>query len=101
MHRRHVAVAVPTWIVMPVMVAELLCALTLALSPLAHHRSLTWVGLIILLLIWLSTALLQVPSHAELTKGWNETAHTRLVWSNWIRTILWSARGLIALYLLR
>jgi hypothetical protein len=90
-----------TWIVMPVMLAELLCAIVLAMSPLAQGQYLSWVALGLLLLIWLSTALFQVPAHTELASGWNDSVHARLVQSNWIRTLLWSARSIIALWLLR
>ena len=49
--------------------------------------------------IWLSTALLQVPAHAQLARAFDGEAHRRLVDTNWIRTILWSARaaGLLCL----
>ena len=90
-----------TWVVMPMMLAELACAVALFFSTQVNASQLVWVGLALLMCIWLSTALLQVPAHAELTKGWNASAHARLVTSNWIRTLAWSVRGLIALWLLR
>ena len=90
-----------TWIVTPVMMIELLCASILMITSDTTSSSLITVGFILLILIWLSTLFLQVPAHAKLTKAWNETAHTRLVWSNWIRTIAWSIRGFLALWLLR
>ena len=90
-----------TWIVMPVMLAELACACALFFSPEARDNNAIWVASILLGIVWLSTAALQVPAHAELTRGWNEAAHTRLVLSNWVRTLAWSGRGLIALWLLR
>ncbi|NBU42099.1 MAG: hypothetical protein EBS51_15135 [Planctomycetia bacterium] len=42
--------------------------------------------------IWASTFFLQVPAHGMLTLGWDEGVHARLVATNWIRTVLWSAR---------
>jgi hypothetical protein len=50
------------------------------------------VGLALLVGIWASTFLIQVPCHQRLSLGWDESVHARLVASNWIRTILWSAR---------
>jgi hypothetical protein len=61
---------------------------------------LTWVGAGLLLLIWLSTALLQVPCHARLERGFDAATADRLVRTNWIRTIGWTARGCCALGLL-
>ena len=90
-----------TWIVAPIMIGEVVCALTLMNAPVPHHRFLLGIGLGLLALIWLSTVLFQVPAHTELTKGWNEDAYTSLVLSNWIRTCAWSLRGGIALLLLR
>lgn len=52
-----------------------------------------WVGVGLVAVIWLSTALIQVPCHAELMHGFQESIHQRLVASNWIRTVCWSARG--------
>ena len=89
-----------TWVVMPVMLAELLCAVLLLRSHLNTQPTL-WVASALLALIWASTALLQVPAHEALAKGWNAEAHARLVGSNWLRTLAWSARSVIALWLLR
>ena len=48
---------------------------------------------ILLAVIWASTFLLQVPAHRALLNGWNPKIQRRLVWTNWIRTIGWSARS--------
>ena len=53
-----------------------------------------------LALIWLSTFLLQVPFHNRLGEQRNEQIIRKLVNSNWLRTVLWSVRGLLLLYLL-
>lgn len=55
----------------------------------------------LLAVIWASTAFLQVPAHNVLANGFDAEAHNRLVDTNWIRTIAWTARGFFALYLLR
>lgn len=56
-----------------------------------------WLGALMLAVIWISTALLQVPAHERLQRGFDALAHQRLVSTNWIRTILWSARGVLAI----
>ena len=90
-----------TWIVAPIMIIEFISASILLIMN--HSPSSTFVstGFILLLLIWLSTFFFQVPAHSQLSRAWDEQAHTRLVWSNWIRTMAWSIRGIVALYLLR
>ena len=90
-----------SWVVMPVMLAELSCALWLVFIAPSHHTTLVRVALCLLALIWLSTATLQVPAHGKLTESWSAQAHQRLVYTNWIRTISWSVRGVIALMLSR
>lgn len=50
---------------------------------------------------WLSTAFLQVPCHGKLAElGFDQRIHARLVSSNWIRTIAWSARSALLLWVI-
>lgn len=57
------------------------------------------VGIILIGVIWLSTALLQVPDHHRLERSFSRKVALRLVRTNWIRTGAWSARLLLAGYL--
>ena len=60
----------------------------------------TWLlrsGVVLLLVIWLSTALIQVPQHRDLSLTFSPMLHRRLVAVNWVRTVAWSARCLIVL----
>jgi hypothetical protein len=59
----------------------------------------TIVGLMLVVVIWLSTMFLQVPQHGILSAGFNETAHQFLVNSNWLRTVAWSMRGALVLWM--
>ena len=43
---------------------------------------------------------LQVPCHSRLAQGFDEPTWRRLVATNWIRTVAWSARMPLALMLL-
>ena len=61
---------------------------------------LAWSGFGLLTVIWLSTWLWQVPAHRRLERGFDAGAFRRLVVTNWLRTVAWSARGFIALALL-
>lgn len=95
LHQRYT-----TWVVAPVMCVELVTAIGLVLlTPPGISRTAAWVGLAILALIWLSTAALQVPSHNALATDFSPLHHSRLVTSNWIRTVGWSLRGLVVLTL--
>lgn len=87
-------------VVMPLMVVELASALWLAaLPPAPGLRPAAWAGGALVLLIWASTALLQVPAHQRLSGGWDPRAHRRLVATNWVRTVAWMARVPVALLL--
>jgi hypothetical protein len=86
-----------TWVVGPVMLAEAITALILATR---QGGTVLWICLGLLGVIWLSTAFLQVPQHSILEAGFNPEAHRKLVSTNWIRTILWSARALLLTTLL-
>jgi hypothetical protein len=89
-----------TWVVAPLMIGELVCALWLALRPgSAEAAPVAWAGLVLVVAIWLSTALLQVPAHARLAQGFDAAAWRRLVRTNWFRTGAWALRVPIALVL--
>ena len=60
---------------------------------------LPWLGVGLLVVIWLSTFLLQVPRHRTLESGFDISVHRRLVGTNWIRTFAWSLRGLLVLWI--
>ena len=89
------------WVVGPAMLAELGSGVALVwLRPAAVVDALVWLGLGLLAVIWLSTALVQVPRHDALASGWDERAGRDLVATNWLRTAAWSARGLLVLAML-
>lgn len=89
-------------VVVPAMLAEgLAVVLILARRPRGVAAWLAWTGAGLLLAIWASTFAIQVPLHDKLAAGWDAVAHARLVQSNWLRTVLWSARALVAAWMLR
>ena len=91
-----------TLIVGPVMLLEALTAVLLLYYTPAFKNApiLLSVGIVLLLVIWASTAVLQVPCHEILSKGFNLEAINRLTSTNWVRTVGWSLRGLLLAYLL-
>jgi hypothetical protein len=89
-----------TLLVAPLMSVELLTALALAYQAEEGTRSLAILGLLLLIAIWLSTALIQVPLHRRLARGFDSGTARLLVQTNWSRTLGWSTRSVIALQLL-
>ena len=59
-----------------------------------------WIGVALLALVWLATAMLLVPRHRELSAGFDARSHRQLVAFNWIRTLAWSLRGALVLWML-
>lgn len=89
-HERHMALI--TWVVGPLMLVEAGSAVGLLL--LGERSLLFALSLVALVLIWGSTALLQVPLHQKLTGGHDARAIQQLVRSNGWRTAGWTVRGL-------
>lgn len=92
-----------TWIVGPVMLLEASCAVLLFWSPHGEFtgKTLRWVGLALLSIIWVSTFVMQAPLHAKLAIRFDRSAWQRLVFSNWLRTFAWTVRGIIGLLMLK
>jgi len=87
-----------TFVVVPPMLLELGTGVWLAIHPPSYFPpALAWSGLALIVAIWLSTMLLQVPMHGRLERGFDAGAHRRLVLGNWVRTVAWTARGIIVL----
>ena len=83
------------------MLVEGLCAIALFINPPGDSsRLLPFIGGVLLAMVLLSTIAMQVPRHAELATELTQAEIDRtvqlLVKSNWIRTIGWSARTVIA-----
>lgn len=89
-----------TFLVMPVMLTELATAIYLAIFGLTGvDIKLFRLGLGVLLIIWLSTLFWQAPIHSRLTEKSDEKLIKGLVLSNWLRTILWTCRGILVLWI--
>ncbi|MEZ4705096.1 MAG: hypothetical protein R3A11_07935 [Bdellovibrionota bacterium] len=98
-HRLHMERI--SWIVMPTMLVEFVGAVLLCI-PRFSDDPVLWMALnmTLVVLIWLSTFLWSVPIHHQLShKGFDEDAIVRLCNTNWPRTILWSCKAMILIYL--
>lgn len=92
--------AATTWVVGPVMLAELVVAIWLAVAPPSGVPA--WiprVALGLLVVVWLSTALWQVPLHQRLLGGHDGSTIASLVAGNWIRTAAWTARAILGAWM--
>lgn len=86
------------WVVGPLMLLEGLTLGGLCKQPLDDRQQLTLaIGAGLLTVIWLSTALLQVPYHGKLSAAFDAAVHRKLVTTNWIRTISWSLRAILVI----
>ena len=98
-HQHHSARI--TWVVAPLMAGELLTGLALVGGqPTGMSQGLWWAGLALIGVNWAQTAFVAVPLHKRLSGG-DVEAQRRLVATNWIRTVAWSARGVWTLFALR
>ncbi|MEO0558070.1 MAG: hypothetical protein AAF170_07790 [Bacteroidota bacterium] len=90
-----------TLIVGPAMLLELVTAVWLVLDrPLGLPAWSVLGGVILVGVIWASTAFIQVPLHNTLSTGtFDATAHRQLVATNWIRTVAWSLRAGLVLWM--
>ena len=96
--QRHTALT--TWVVGPPMLVEAITALILFwLRPGGITGPQLWIGFALLAVIWISTAFVQVPCHEVLSQKFDKTVHQRLVWTNWLRTVAWSLRALLVLWM--
>ena len=94
----HHSVAI-TWVVAPLMIAETASALGFLWAPIrVQTNAQIWLGIGLLAIIWASTFLLQVPMHSRLGAGFDAAAWRTLVLTNWVRTIVWSARAALVTY---
>lgn len=87
-----------TYVVGPPMLVEAATAVLLVfVRPAGVPVYFAWIGLVLLAVVWLSTALLQVPRHTKLGLGFDNAEWAGLVSTNWVRTAAWSLRAAVAL----
>jgi uncharacterized membrane protein len=62
-------------------------------------QPMAFIGLAGLMLVWISTFAVQVPLHSRLQRAGPDAAEAArlLVLTNWVRTLTWTFRGVIAL----
>lgn len=91
LHERYITPVVGVPMIVEIVTAILL----LNYLPKGVSPGWVWAALILLVIVWLSTAFLQVPCHSKLNISFDAEVHRRLVDTNWIRTICWTIRGVL------
>ncbi len=90
-----------TWVVVGPMVTELVTAAVLVARPPAGvNIGLSWLGLLLITVCWASTGWIQVPLHGRLASGHDLKSVQRLVDTNSVRTVAWTAHALIVLVMI-
>ncbi len=87
-----------TLVVLPAMATELGTSSLLALTrPPWLSPPLLWAGFACAVLTWGVTFFVSVPLHDTLSRGFDASAVARLVATNWLRTVFWTAHAVILL----
>jgi heme exporter protein D len=92
---RITGVIVLPWAVQGVTTLALLLA-----PPQGLPRPLIWVAAVLAVLPVVVTVVASVPAHTALADGFDAGAHARLVTTNWVRTVAWTAHGGVAVGML-
>ena len=85
-----------SWVVGPLMLAEIGSAGWLWWN--GERAAWFLISLGLLVVIWISTAAVQVPLHGRLEREFTPEAHRMLVRTNWVRTAAWTARGAMVVF---
>ena len=82
----------------PMLIEIITAVMLIWMTPNFLPKYAAWIGLGLVSVIWISTVALQIPAHQKLLGGFDLATYKSLVASNWIRTIAWSARGILLAY---
>jgi len=87
-----------TWVVGPQMIIELASGIFLLWQN--GNDAWYWANIALLAVIWSSTFFIQMSLHGRLTEGFQEELQQQLVQSNWLRTVAWTVRSAILIWLM-
>ena len=90
-----------SWVVGPLMLIEGVCVLAFLFAPPAGLPWwLPWVGAGVETVAIGTTAFVSAPLHERLNANFDQATLNRLIATNWIRTIAWTARAAVAIAML-
>lgn len=82
------------------MIVEMASALALVVAPTRNAAAAPAVALALVVLIWAATLRWVAPRHFALARAFSAAEHAALVRANWIRTLAWSARAALLVWML-
>lgn len=83
-----------SFLVIPLMLLEL-ASTTMSLLNNLNFVNIT--SMVLVLTVWVSTFSLSVPCHRTLNHGKNDEVIEKLILTNWIRTVAWTAKCVLLL----
>lgn len=86
-----------TLVVAPIMTIEIISGVLCVMLKPGHVWY--WLNLIGILSIWLATWFFSIPNHNRLLTEKNDQTIKQLIKTNWIRTLIWSMRLCLLIYL--
>lgn len=90
-----------SFIVAPLMSIELILANLLIIYDFnSIYFNHFLIAFFLVLIVWLSTLIFQMPYHKKLEEGFDHKVQKLLVKSNWIRTMAWSIRLLLLIWIM-
>ena len=89
------------WVVGPIMLIEAMTSfLLIGLHPPGTQPIVVTAGCLLIVFIFFRTGFVQMPQHRRLANEYDRDICRDLVESNWWRTVAWTMRAAIVLYLL-
>ena len=89
-----------TWVVGPAMLIEAVTSILLIrFHPPGVQSIIAVAGFLLVVFIFYRTGFVQVPQHRQLANEYDRDVCRDLITSNWWRTIAWTTRSAIVLYL--
>jgi len=90
-----------SWVVGPLIAVEGVCVLAFLFSPPAGLPGwLPWVGAGVEAIAIGTTMFVSAPLHGRLNANFSQATLDRLIATNWIRTVAWTARAAVAIAML-
>lgn len=84
------------FVVAPLMLVELFTGVRLmSIVEPGTSMAVEWTAFILLVLVWASTLMVQMPLHKRLERGFDESRVRLLVHTNWLRTVAWTLRAVL------
>lgn len=88
-----------TLVVAPLMMAQLLSAISLLFSPLfLTNKYILIANLVLVSIVFIATAFVSVPVHNKMAQYFDSTLIESLILTNWIRTISWTINSVLLIY---